>query len=256
MDLNDYWQENKRFVLTVAAGLLVFAIGEMVIGNTLGDELSARQNDVRRTTADLRKPRFGGSERTTAEQENEALEKAASTLEAAVVFQPRPEFVLDPAAGSPTNQYFSRAEAVRERLERAAGRQGMRLDHDLGLPALAPTRADQLERHLEALDLVERVCDVALEMGVARIEDIQIQLDPSFLSGRASGPFEKTKIQMKMAGPSRPLVQLLAATQDPSRGSSLLIDELAMTPETAKPQEADLVVTFAIVRLRPVAVEE
>ena len=31
MDLNDYWQENKRFLTIVAGGLLVFLIGEMVI---------------------------------------------------------------------------------------------------------------------------------------------------------------------------------------------------------------------------------
>src|SRR5688572_24338883 len=254
MDLNDYWQENKRFVMTVAAGLAVFAVGELVIGATLGDELAARQAEVRRTTSELRKSRFGGAERTEAQEENEALAQATSTLEAAVAFEPRPDFVLDPAVGSPTNQYFARAEAVRERIERAAGRQGMRIDRDLGLPALAPTRAEELGRHLEALDLVERVCDIALEVGVGRIEDIHIELDPGFRSGKETGLFEKTKVQMKMGGPSRPLVQLLAATQDPARGRSLLIDVLAMTPETAKPSEAKLEVTFAIVRPRGVEV--
>jgi hypothetical protein len=251
MDLNDYWQENKRFVMAVGGGLVLFAIGEMMIGSFVGDELVARRAEVARKQRSLREARYGSSERSTARQENQALLEAVGTLEEHVTYPTRPEFQIEPARGSATNQYFARVQEVRERLLREAGRQGMRLDGNLGLPTPAPTREEEIERHLQALDLVERVCDLALEAGVERVEDIQISLDTGFLSGRASGPFEKTRVKIELRGPSTPIVRLLEATQDPARGAPLVVDQLDMAPQTNKPEEAEAEVTFAIVRLRP-----
>ena len=39
MDLNDYWQENKRFLLSIAGGLLVFLIGTMIVGGVVDSDL-------------------------------------------------------------------------------------------------------------------------------------------------------------------------------------------------------------------------
>jgi hypothetical protein len=236
--------------MVVSGGVLLFAIGEMLVGSFVGSELIARRAEVSRTQRDLREPRFGTGERSTAREENESLRAAAKTLEEHVEYRTRAEFQLDPARGSATNQYFARVQDVRERLLREAGRLGMRLDGNLGLPTPAPTRREEIERHLQGLDLVERVCDLALDVGVERIEDIAIQLDPGMLSGRQSGPFEKTKVKLKLRGLSAPIVALLGETQDPANGAPLLVDELVMSPQSNKPEEAELEVTFAIVRLR------
>ena len=40
MDLNDYWQENKKFLTTVFAGVIVFLIGQLLITNTLSSKLA------------------------------------------------------------------------------------------------------------------------------------------------------------------------------------------------------------------------
>ncbi len=42
MDFNDYWQENKRFLITVGIGLLVFMIGEMILDSVWGEDLRAQ----------------------------------------------------------------------------------------------------------------------------------------------------------------------------------------------------------------------
>lgn len=250
MDLNDYWQENKRFVACVAGGVLAFAIGQMAIGRLLGDELRSKRSEAQRAIVDLGKARYGPAELASARSENAALVEAVARLGEHAAFRPRPGFVLDPRGGSPSNQYFSRVQAVRERLLREAGRAGLRLEDSLGQPKLAPTREEDIARHLEGLDLIERVCDIALGTGVQRIEAISIELDPALTGGRASGPFERTKVKMKVFGPSRALAQLVAATQDPARGPSLLVHELTMIPVQGNVQQAALDVSFLIVRLR------
>jgi hypothetical protein len=252
LDLNDYWQENKRFVMTVAGGALLFLIGELLIGKYIGGELTKERASVSRLTSDLAKPRFSRSDLGLAREENEALRQATETLAAAVGFVPRPGFALDPARGSAGNQYFARVSDVRDRLLNEAGRHNMRLQKDLGLPALAPTRPEEIERYLEALDLLERVVDIGLEVGVPRIDKIEIRLDPGLNARKGVGKLERTRVAMRVAGPSAALVRLLAETQSPQRGASLAIDDLAMAPEKLKPGEAWMEITFAVIRLQGV----
>lgn len=252
MDFNDYWQENKRFVMTVAGGCLVFLVAELMIGSFIGDDLAAKQGEIGRTRRDLQKARYGPSDLAEARSENEQLKSASEVLLSAAAFVPRPEFRLDPEAGTPTNQYFARVEAVREALLRDAGRANVRLQDDLGLPALAPTREEEIVRYLEGLDLVERVCAIAIEEGVPRIDKIELRLDPSLFSTKPTTDIEKTLVKLRMTGPSAPLARLIVATQDPARGPSLLIDSLEMVPERNKAEESVLDIAFAIARLRTV----
>ena len=100
MDLNDYWQENKRFVLLAIAGLIVFMIGEMFIGAFITSDLKAARSDRDNVRRSLGESRFLAKDLTAAQLENQALVAAKEQLAAAVAFQPRPEFVLDPARGS------------------------------------------------------------------------------------------------------------------------------------------------------------
>ena len=39
MDLNDYWQENKRFLVAVGVGLFAFLIGNIIVDAAFGSEL-------------------------------------------------------------------------------------------------------------------------------------------------------------------------------------------------------------------------
>jgi hypothetical protein len=124
----------------------------------------------------------------------------------------------------------------------------MRLPEDLGLPALAPTRAEEIERHLAALDVIERVVRLAFQAGVPRVERIDIRLDPGLGSRRGVGAIERTQVRMRMSGPSDALVRLLAASQG-GEGQPLLIEEVEMAPERSKADEARLDVIFVVSRV-------
>ena len=254
MDLNEYWQENKRFVMLVAGGLLAFLTGEMLISSLIGDDVRATQSALVRRQGELREERFSTADLDRAREQNEALKQALETLRAGVDFEPRPDYVVAAQAASPT-QYFSRVTAVRDELLREAGRLDVRLPEDLGLPALAPTKPAELERHLEALDLIERVVRLAFQHGVPRVERITIRLDPGLGSRKGTGPVERTQVEMRLSGPSDSLVRLLAATQD-GKGQPLLVGELEMVPERTKTDEARLDVTFLVARLKGADVVE
>jgi hypothetical protein len=256
MDLNDYWQENKRFVTSVAAGLMAFWIGNMVINKSLGDAVTLISRSVSSTEADLRGISLTTADLGRAKAENAALKEAVSELEGRIAFQVRDGYALDPAGSSVSNQYFSQVSSVREELSREAGRLGVSIPDDLGLPALAPTREDELERYLEAFDLVERLVRLSFEVGVKKVDKIQIRLDPRLRSRKGLGRIEKTEIEMKFAGDSGALVRLIAASQDTSRGEVLLIDSCELVPERARPTRAVLDIKFVVARLHRDVEEE
>lgn len=248
MDFNDYWQDNKRFVMAVAAGALAFWIGFMIIDSSLGDAVTAASREVTSTERELKSITLTTADLRDAKTEHEALEAAVKELEARVAFQVRPAYAIEAGRGSASNQYFAQVSSVREELSREAGRLGVSIPDDLGLPALAPTREDELSRYLEAFDLVERVVRLGFETGVRKIDKIQIRLDPKLRSRQGLGLIEKTQVQVRLAGDSGALVRLLAASQDASGGSVLLIESCELVPERARPTHAILDVRFLVAR--------
>lgn len=256
MNFDDYWQENKRFVLTVLGGLIVFWIGNMMIDSFIGSDLRSKQASRVSLQRKLREERFLPRDLATARSQNEELVAARDELSGALAWSARPEFRLDPSRGSAGNQYFATAQRVRDDLLRRAGRRNVRIDQDLGLPALAPTRDDEIERHLEALDLVERVVGLAIDERVERVDDIEISLDPGLRGRKGVGRVERTRIKMKMVGESAPMLRVLAATQAPALGASLVIEELEIVPERTKTDEVRLEVKFLAPRVAAPAIDE
>ena len=256
MDLNDYWQENKRFVMTVMGGVILFFIGDAMIDSFIGKDLRSARNSRTRLKGDLRDSRFLARDLTTARTENAALLEAQEALAVHVAYPTRPEFQLDASRGTPGNQYFTAASRVREDVLRRAGRRNVRIAQDLGLPALAPTRDDEIARYLDALDLVERVLNFVIEERVERVDKIEIKLDPGLRGRQGVGRVEKTRVKMKMSGASSPMMRVLASTQSPDQGEAILIDELEVVPERTQEGEVRLEVTFLAPRLAKIEADE
>ncbi len=249
MDLNEYWQENKRFVLSVLGGCIVFLIVNQVVDSAIGDDLRAQRRTRTSVEKKLKDPRFGAQDLARARSQYSSLIAAQEELAKSVGYPTRPEFQLDPQKGSAGGQYFSIGSNVREDLLRRAGARNIRVAQDLGLPALAPTREDELARHLDALDLLERVINLGIEERVERIEKIDIKLDPGLRGRHGVGTVEKTRVSMKLVGNSGPVMRLIAATQDKSRGRSILIEELEVLPERTKKDQVRADITFIASRL-------
>jgi hypothetical protein len=199
---------------------------------------------------------YSSNDLADAETENDALKKAVESLTRATAFQPRPQFVLDPKRGSPSNQYFGVVSAVREDLLKLAGRANLRVPEDLGLPALSPTREPDIARYLEALDLVDRAVRMAIASGCERIEKIEIKLDPKLTSREGVGGIEKTRVVVNLSGKSAPMIEFLSLTQQPDAvdargtplGAPLILEKSEMLPARTG-LEALLDVTFIAARI-------
>jgi hypothetical protein len=250
MDLNEYWQENKRFIVSVASGLIVFVTGSMLVNSFFRDDLVQQKKSAASTENKLKnEPMYSTADLTQAEKENEDLKRAVQALSKAVEFQPREPFRLDPQKGSANNQYFQAVSSVREHLLTDCGRGNLRIQEDLGLPALSPTHESEIARYLAALDLVDRAVRVALSAGIERIDKMQILLDPKLTSRQGVGDVERTRITFGISGHTGPMVQFLLQTQSPKDFPPLLIEKAEIQPALGKVDEAKLDVTFVLAQL-------
>lgn len=248
MDLSNYWQENKRFLTIVGACVLAFFIGMMVIDAMFGAELAAKRRELGRTQNELREQRFTPADMDVAEEQNEALLAVAATLSEAVEFAGRDEFALTDDQ-PPPNRYFAVVSRVREELRAAAGRAGMSIPDTLGLPALAPTKDQEIQRHLEALDVIEQALRIGIECGVERVDDIRIKLDSRLVSGRSISDLEKTLIELRLVSAPVPLTRFLVQLQDPRHGRVLLVERAEIQPVRAKNDELRLDVVLSACHL-------
>ncbi len=261
MNLEGFWQENKRFVLLVGGGALTFLVGWIAIGSVLGDDLAAQRRAAESAQRKLSsEPMYTAEDQRRLEAENESLKGALATLTDSVAWKPRPTYAVDSKRGSLSNQYFAAVSATREDLLRRAGRANLRVPEDLGLPALSPTREGDILRYLEGLDLVDRAVRFALETGCERVDRIQIQLDPRLNSKQGVGTLERTRVTLTMSGRPGPLVAFLARTQEktPAADGSgaagpLLVERCEMQPARTKPDEANLEIVFLVARIVPTA---
>jgi hypothetical protein len=238
MDLNDFWQENKRFVLLVTGGLLAFLIGMLVVDSLYGSELKRMNTRLTKAQNGLKSSMYQRRDLDAARDENERLRTALSELREAVEFAPRPEFA--PGSGPAANRYFAVVSEVRDDLTERAGRAGLALDAELGLPGLSPTREAEILRYLEGLDLVDRVARLALEVGVRRMEKIRITLDSRLVNKKGIDGLEKTLVGMQLYGPSPALVRLVLLTQQPREERVIALEKAEFIAHEDKPEEARL----------------
>lgn len=245
--IEDFWQENKRFVLGVAAGAALFGIGWLAMAKSLGADLRTQRARLSTLEKQLAQSRYGAADQERAQAERDRLGAAVATLTEAVSFRARPEFALD--ASSPANRYFAVQTRVREELLTLAGRAGLALPEGLGLPTLSPTKELEIARYLEALDVVDRVVRLAIEAGCERIDEIRIALDPRLVSGKSIPDIERSGIDLTLIGASGPLTRWLVLTQSQRPGGGVLIDKVNLQASRTKADEARLEVTFRVAHL-------
>jgi len=250
MDLNDYWQENRRFVTTVGAGAVVFLIAKVVLASNFEDDINAKNRVISQRISDLAQPMYSGADLEDARAENEALLAAVDTLNAVSDFAPRPEFQLDATMGSSSNQYLRALARVRDELIPRANRTNLQVDSQLGMPRLSPTRDAEIVRYLEALDVIDTVVGLAVDARVQRVDKIQIRLDPGLNSREGLGAVERTRVTFSLTGSSLALERLLTWTQRPRSGQRVLhIDDVEMVPARSREDEVRLDLTIVIARL-------
>jgi len=261
MDLENYWQENKKALIAIGCGLLVFLIANMIVDSTVGRGLADAKRERAQRKNSLREERYNSSARTQAEEDNGRLVAAHDALLHAVAFRARPRFVANPALGSIAGQYFTRVEEVRDRLSRRASRAGLRPPDDAWGIEMPETHVTPvIVRHLEALDLIDRVANLAIDAGVSHIARIQVDLDPGFGSKKGLGRVERTKVRFEFNTGAASMTSLFNMSQTPVEGDevgqALTLDEFEIKGERNRPGHVKANLVFAIVRVTEGAEED
>ncbi len=250
MDLNEYWEENKRFVMGVVGALVLFFIAHSLVTSHYEGDLRAKRTSIARSKGDLKQAMYSSADLDAAEEQNQALHRASEQLRAATHFVPRSQFEIDSTRGSASSQYLRALGSVREELVRLAGRANMQLDSSLGLPALSPTRELEIERYMEGLDVVDQLVRAAIQAGVKRTDQLRIALDPGLRAREGVGDIERTRVSCTLIGPSLALERLISATQRAAGERPLHIYEMEMNPSRSKDDEVRLDLTLLIARVQ------
>ena len=255
MDLNSYWQENRRFLLAVAGGVVAFLIGWMIIDRIYGSDLTAQVKRRGSIQKSLREAMFTSADLSEARAQNEALRAAVAELARHAEFRPREEFVLR-EGDAPSSRYFAVVTDVRDDLRSRCSRAGLSIPDELGLPKLSPTRPQEIARYLEGLDVVEATIQMAIEAGVRRIDEIQIDVDNRLLSGKPIDDLEKTLIELRIVGESPPMVALFELLEQERDGRVVLIERLAMAPARGRGDDVRMDLVLAVPHLHGVGALE
>lgn len=257
MDLEEYWQENKRFLAQVGIGLVVFLVGSGVIGATVGAKADAERRRAAGFQRELGKPYFRAAERRDAEADHDALVEAALALRDQVEFDPRAEFrgTDDAPQRIDTNHFLTVASRVRAELMPLASRSNVEVDETLGLPEQSPTRTDEIERYLDALDVIERVVGAAIEERVVKVESIKVRLDPGLRGRKGVGSIERSRILFEIHGSDLALQRLIAATQR-AEPQALVLDEVEMSRSRQDPGVVVLELAVLMARVTAPITEE
>ncbi len=264
MDLNDFWQENKRFCVGVGGGLLTFMIGLFIVQSLYGSDLDSATRLRNKNRSSLKTERYSSQHRTQAREENDALRSAIEVLTGAAAFRPRPEFVLGTGgtqgSGSASSVYFNRVESVREDLDLLASRKRMNYPDGWGIEMLETNSTAVIERRLEALDLLERVARLAAQAGVERISRIVVKMDPGFGSRSGLGAVERTSVTFTLVSNAASVTELVMESQKGDSGGAgmgpLALGHFDIKNERNKLGSVKAELEFQVVRIKDVLTDE
>ncbi len=247
MDVAVLWQEHKRFLSIVGAGTAVFLIAYFVIDGRFSARQGALESSLRGSERALRDERYGPAELAAAEEDNATLDQGVASLAKAVAFETRPRFRFDESGD--TTQYFVLHSQVNQELATLASKSRIVLPPGLDLEDPETAQVERIIRHLEALDLVDRVLRLAIESKVKRVQGIRVQLDSGLNSRNGVGEIETTAVEFDFRSPATGIVRLLSLSQSEAYGKPLTLSQVEMVGAKSKEEEVTAKVTFLVVRL-------
>jgi hypothetical protein len=159
---------------------------------------------------------------------------------------------------SPTQHYIELTGSLRTELIGWALRRDVEIDENLGLPAQSPTQPQKIARVLRGLDVVERVCRLAVQTGAVAVEDIDIASRIPTTRGRNSAPLlDLTPVTLEVVFTDQSPRAFMDAVIDAADGLGPLgLIRWELMPEDARRKQRRVVLEFAAGALPSAAAEE
>lgn len=173
MDLNDVWQNHRRFILGVGAGLLVLVVGKVVIG-TMWDATGAGSAASARLAKLNKVETVQKSELSAVLGANTRDGERIDELSQRMRFKPDPRYVLDKNEKTPDLRFTEIRSQATEALVDVAARGNIRVDETLGLPPFTPAGREAIQRYLLGLNVVQEVVESAILADVRSVDTIEV----------------------------------------------------------------------------------
>jgi hypothetical protein len=183
LDLNDIWQQNKRWILGVGAGLVLFWLGTVIVRSIWnGERAESAVESVFRSTRG--EQYYQANERTAAKTDGEELAAAEQRLRSALEYVPEDRFLL--AGKSDPDLHFDQvSREVRRTLVEKAQQYAVELSG--GDLVWEPPVGDEIGRTLLGLSVLHHAVDRLLDagdrvrstdpeaLGVTRIDQFKVE---------------------------------------------------------------------------------
>jgi len=162
MDFGEIWEEHKKFIMAVGAALLVFFIATRIVNSMYFGPAKRLDLSADRMERKLRRAEAPTSrDIKDARDLGEELEAKLAALEDRVRFEVRPQFRV-PAGADHDLVFNQRYRETRDALLDLAGIMDVDLDPSIGMPETTPEVRVSVERHLAAMDQIDRVLRLAM----------------------------------------------------------------------------------------------
>ncbi|MHC4513373.1 MAG: hypothetical protein ACYTKC_09385 [Planctomycetota bacterium] len=198
MDLHEIWQENKRWILSCVAGLLVFWIGHSIIDGIYDD--GVLESRINRTRKEIAEAQYTLPQKRAAEDDNEGIRTAYDQLHKAMHLEVPAAYRL----GGQDHELFwaQRKREVADQLLNLAAEANVDLDEDAFRWPSPVERAD-IERALVGLSILDQAVQRLMRahhevtnahpdaIGLREVKKMQIEARRATYRGPPRGTDEK-----------------------------------------------------------------
>ncbi len=246
MNLDALWQRNRKFILGVLGAVLgFFIVLWMLTSGPVGRQETAARS-LSKANGDLRTPMFGDQQERAAQQLLDTLRARNAEFAGKALPPVRAEYRL-PAGKAPAQYYIELTGGLRQDLVSWALRNNCEVDGSLGLPAVSPTQAQQVERVLRGLDVVERVVRLAVASGASKVEKIAIAERGRRTTSGRTAQLDLTPVQLEVVFEGRsPTPFLRAMLAESAAGRPVGLSGLEVVSPNPRKRERRLLLEFAV----------
>lgn len=264
MDVHEIWQENKRWIVGVLIGVVLFFIAKTVLASMHDSDRIVRQarSEANKVNSE---PMFDQKALTELRAESDALTAAAAALVKAVDFTPRPEFDLK-GKGSFHLHFDQVSRQARARVLAGAERAGVDLSaKDMQWPT--PTSQEETQSVLIALDLLDDAMARAFAasrevraadpdaVGLVAVDDLRIEGERKGARGRrrsadAGDRIKEYRVTFKLRADAPTVTMMLEKFKSGGRPINLgSVPPLKITLDGKRPSDP-LIVSGALVAMQ------
>ncbi|MFT7517398.1 MAG: hypothetical protein ACI84O_001190 [Myxococcota bacterium] len=247
MNIDAFWQANRKFILGFAGGLVVFFILLSLVAGPAADRFKAASASVSRMKrTGSNSAQYSVSQVSDLEQRLEQLDADIETLKSGALPPFRKRFQV-PNGVAPAQHYIALTGELRDELIGWALRHNCQVDESLGLPTVSPSQPLAIEQHLRALDVIDRTVRLAIATGANEVDKIRISKQKHMRVGRNVSPLLITALSLELTFERvsvTPFLRQLMLAQH--QGNSLGIVSLEVLPPNQKKGEQRVVIEFEI----------